>query len=358
MNNSLKKPTTIIIIILALLAIAAAAFAIFYKPSKSGEMALPADATPVATQDPVTETVSGSTELKTYNNFGISIQYPSDWKTPSENFGRNVSISFDDKLSVYTQPHVDESGIPVTTDETFDQMVARMQATNDRIYSVKDISANGIKGKEITYKDKNGTPSTSSVVFPFRDNLILQAYPGETLPHDKFIAIISTLKYDNATLPKTSATTKMKIYQNNGVRFEYPELTTEYAHLGISFSVDMVDKSKLDTNGCYTDLNAGDGPGTPMVTTINGIKFCSVTGGGAAAGSQYNTYDYMTIKDEKTYVLHYQVRSPNCGVFGNDVNNLSAENKQYRDCVAEKNKFTPLVNDPIKQSISTFTFTK
>ncbi len=358
MNNSLKKPTTIIIIILALLAIAVAAFAIFYKPSKSGEMALPADATPVATQDPVTETVSGSTELKTYNNFGISIQYPSDWKTPSENFGRNVSISFGDKLSIYIQEDRDEAGVKVVN-ETFDQMIARMKTTNDRIYSVNDISANGIKGKEIIYKDKTGQPSPSrQVLFPFRDKFILLMYAGEGISVDKFRSIVSTLKYNNDTLPKTNTSTGMKIYQNNGVRFEYPELTTEYTHLGISFTIDSLDKSKLDTNGCYTDLNAGDGPGTPTVTTINGIKFCSVIGGGAAAGSQYNTYDYMTIKDEKAYVLHYQVRSPNCGVFGNDVNNLSAENKQYRDCVAEKNKFTPLVNDPIKQSISTFTFTK
>ena len=163
-----------------------------------------------------------------------------------------------------------------------------------------------------------------------------------------FDSIISTLKLDNATVFKQDPTTGMAIYSNDGMRFEYPvKFDTDYAFLTVGTSVEKAVGSKSDT--CDPTANA---------LTINGIKFCSTTSGDVGAGQLYTIYAYTTVHGGNTYTISYSVQSSNgCGAYQNSPNLNSPENQRYNECLDFKKNYASIVTEPLKQSISTFTFT-
>jgi hypothetical protein len=173
-----------------------------------------------------------------------------------------------------------------------------------------------------------------------------------------FDSIISTLKFSGTSASKIDSATGMFIYNNNGIRFEYPEkINTGYIGLNIVVSVKKADTTKLDSNGCYLpESNYGEKSAT--IVTINGIKFCSIVFSDVGAGQLGTDYGYVTFRDGNAYSIDYRVSSSNgCGAY-QESNDLTApENQRYNECLDAKKNYESLITKPIQNSISSFTFT-
>ena len=148
-------------------------------------------------------------------------------------------------------------------------------------------------------------------------------------------------------------------YDNFGIRFEYPEkFNTDYATLNVRTSVEKVDTTKLDSNGCYPAINAAGKQSPDTLRTINGIKFCFTTSGDVGAGQLYTDYNYMTVRNGNAYTVDYSVHTSNgCGVYQNDNDINSPDNLRYRECLDFGKNYNTLVTQPIQKSIGTLTFT-
>lgn len=309
--------------------------------------------------------VSTTAQSSAYSNFGISFQYPAEWGIPKETFhGTDFSLSFEASssiplLSVYTFQDMNPQGTEVMN-ETFDQMIARFQKNDELIYQVKDISVNGINGKEIFYNSAvTGKPYHVGAYFPFHNNSYISLDADyKSVPLSVFDSVISTLKFADATIPTEDVATGMMKYSNNGIRFEYPKkLDTEYAFLNIHTSIEKIDTGKLQANGCYPSVSNSGKLIPSGVNVVNGIKFCSTGLSDVGAGQLYTVYTYTTFRNGTAYTIEYQTQTPNgCGVYKNSTDAAAPDNQKYRACLDALGKFGTTVVKPIQQSISTFMF--
>jgi len=298
--------------------------------------------------------------LSTYDNFGFSFQYPTEWGIPHESFYGNGlgSVFFDNgtsssqSLSVFMDQDTDPQGTGLLN-ETIDQMIARFRVNDKYIYQVEDISADGVQGRELFYNSAvTGQPYNVQAYFPFQnDSYIVLSADYQAIPQATFDSVISSLKWDSATAFKQDTATGMAIYNNNGVHFEYPvKFDTDYASLTVETSVEKVDSAKMDSNGCYPGMNGSGRPSSTNVLTFNGINFCYTTSGSAGAGQLYTDYSYTTFRNGYAYMIDYSVHTSNgCGAY---------ENAKYNECQDAQKNFDSTVVMPIQQSIATFKFTQ
>lgn len=304
-----------------------------------------------------------------YDYFGIAFQYPTIWGIPKETFYGNGlgSISFDynslvdyQSFAVFIQQDLNPQGGELLN-ETFDQMIARFRTNDKYIYTAKDISADGIQGKELFYNSAvTGQPYHVEAYFPFQnDSYISFGADYQSVPQVTFDSIISTLKWDNATTFKQDPATGMAIYSNNGMRFEYPiKFNTDYASLTVNTSVEKIDTTKVDNNGCYPAISGSGKQSPDSVLTVNSIKFCSTVSGDLGAGQLYTGYTYTTFRNGNAYSIIYSVHASNgCGAYESSPDLSSPENEKYNECLSAQKNFDSTVVKPIQDSISTFTFT-
>ncbi|MDE2188513.1 MAG: hypothetical protein KGJ35_02170, partial [Patescibacteria group bacterium] len=314
----------------------------------------------LSTSTPVsvnTQQASSSDGLQTYDNFGVSFQYPVGWARPQENFSNyngseQANISFlppNYGFSVLIEPDTDMNGQPIN--ETLDQMVSRFQKNDQYIYNVKDVIADGVAGKELFYNSAvSGEPYHVEAIFPFENKSYIHfSADYQAVSLQTFEQVTASIKWDNATAFKLDPTTGMAIYKNNGIKFEYPpRLNTDYAGLTVQTSVEKTDLSQLDSNGCYPG-QISDRTGLATLATvqmINGIKFCTSTGGGVGAGQSYTNYSYETSVGDSTYTIVYAVHTSNgCGAYQGG--------PKYAGCVDFGKNYDSLVLTPIRQSIAT-----
>lgn len=102
--------------------------------------------------------IAPNPNLNTYDNFGISFQYPVEWGIPKENFYGNGlgSIYFNygssagQPFEVFIEQDTNPQGSGLLN-ETFDAMIARFRTNDQYIYQQKSISADGIQGVELFY---------------------------------------------------------------------------------------------------------------------------------------------------------------------------------------------------------------
>lgn len=310
---------------------------------------------------------SRNTGLSTYDNFGISFQYPTGWGIPNESLYEDGtgSINFDSTsttqgFSVYMEKDANPMGTGIMS-ETFDQMITRFQTNDQYIYDTKDVTVDGVAGKELFYRDAvTGDPYHVEAFFPFHDGLYLSLsadYSAVSL--DDFDTVLLTVKWDDATIFKQSSTGGMFTYHNNGVTFNFPQkFGTDYASLNIQTSVKKTDTSKLDSNRCPTFAEGPTGKSaSSTVLMINGNKFCYSTTGDVGAGQLYRSYVYTTARGGNSYMIDYIVHTPNgCGVFENSSDVNAPGNGKYKECLADMANYDTQVVKPISDSISTFTF--
>ena len=311
---------------------------------------------------------TSSSHLNTYDNFGITFQYPSEWGMPVDSFYGNglASIYFDyggaaiQPFDVLVGQDTDPGG-KEPLNETLDQMIARFRTNDQYIYDVKDISADGVKGNELFYNDaQTSKPYHVEAYFPFRNGLYISLGADyQSVPQKTFDLIISTLKWDNTTVPKFDHVTGMTIYDNNGIRFEYPEkFSSDFASLTLKASVAKVNSTMLDSNGCYPVTGENGKPSSSSMMTISGIKFCYSTISGVGAGQLYNDYTYMTFRNGNAYSVDYLVNTSNgCGAYGNSTDLGSSENQKYNQCLDFTKNYNSIVLKTIQNSIATFMFT-
>ncbi len=312
--------------------------------------------------------ISSNSSLSTYDNLGISFQYPVQWGIPSENFYGNGlgSVSFNyasstgQPFAVFIEQDSNPEGTGLLS-ETFNQMIARFRANDQYIYQQKDISADGIGGVELFYNSAvTGQPYHVEAYFPFQNGSYVDLGADyQAVPQNIFDSIVSTLKWDSATAFKQDPATGIAVYHNNGIQFNYPvKFNTDYASLNIQTSVQKVDNSKLDNNGCYPVISEETGrQGSSTVLAINGIKFCYSKNGGVGAGHENTDYSYMTIHNGNAYTIDYSVGTSNgCGVYQNSPNPSDPDNQKYNECLDFGKNYDSIVVNPIQQSISTFEF--
>jgi hypothetical protein len=309
------------------------------------------------TTSPVT-TTPPAPGLSTYDNFGISFQYPTQWGIPEETFRNNNDATADFNtggsdgpgFTVSIGQDTDDQGVLLK--ETFDQMIARFRANDKYIVDEKDISANGVNGKELFYNNAvTNKPYLVEAYFPFQNNsYVTLSADYDSVSQAVFDSTLATVKWDAATAFKEDSATGMAVYANNGIRFEYPAtLDTKYASLNLSTSVEKVGTAKLDSNGCYPVTDDSGAPSPSSVSTIHGLKFCSTTSSDVGAGQLGTNYTYTTIHNGNVYTVDYAVSTTNgCGAY---------DGTNYTDCVAAQKNFPTTVVKPIQNSIGTFAFT-
>jgi len=301
----------------------------------------------------------------TYDNFGFKFQYPSSWGNPQEiiskgsqqvNFTINPSVSlFSAGIQSFSNPATGQM-------ETLDQMMSRYLANNKNISSINDISANGIKGKEIlTNSAIDGKLYFLEAIFP----LNVQSYvdlSGDvtSISQNTFDKIASTFKLDNYSVVKTDSTTGMLIYKNPDITFEYPvKFNSDYISLSLQTMVLNSGDKNINSNGCYLAPQGYGQNLKPQFLTINNIKFCLTSGTDEGAGQAYNYYYYTTIANGKYYVVEYLVHSPNaCGGYENSSDVNAPGNEKYKACKADESNWNSIVIKPINDSIATFKFNK
>ncbi len=365
MRNSQKGfIVPVLLFIIALVVIVGGLY--YYNIKNTNSVPTPIDQTTNLDQNNTVPTPTPNPKLNTYSNFGITFKYPIEWGTPKESFYDNGfgSISFGDgssnanSFSIIIQQDTNPEGTLIN--ETLDQMIARFNMNNKNIHPV-NISAGGVQGKEVVYNSAvTKQPYHVDAFFPFQNNFyITLGADYQSVSQATFDSIISSFKLDNTTAIKLDSATGMAIYSNNGIRFEYPlKFTTDYASLNIQTSVQKVENTKLDSNGCYPGV---DGNGTQTQTNVinvNGIKFCSTSSSDVGAGQLYTDYTYATIRNGNVYTVNYSVHTSNgCGAYKNSESINSPENKKYNECLNAQRNFDTTVVKPIKDSISTFTFT-
>jgi len=312
--------------------------------------------------------VTSDRGLNTYDNFGISFQYPSVWGIPSENlygnglgsvsfaYGSSTGQSFGVWIQQDTNPQ--SSGL---LNETLDQMIARFRSNDKYIYQVQNISADGVQGRELFYDSAvSGQPYHIEAYFPFQNaSYVSLGADYQSVPQSAFDSIISTLKWDNSTAFKQDTATGMAIYNNNGIHFEYPiKFNTDYASLNVETSVGKTDSTRLDSNGCYPDTAENGKPTRTSMLTINGLQFCYTTSGDVGAGQLYTDYTYNTFRNGYAYSITYSVHTSNgCGAYQNSSDPNDPKNQKYNECLDSAKNSDTLVVKPIQQSISTFKFT-
>ncbi|GEM_PF-7130282 len=81
---------------------------------------------------------------------------------------------------------------------------------------------------------------------------------------------------------------------------------------------------------------------------MNSVPYCLYEHGGAAAGSTYVNYYYVTLQDSACIVPHFVVRYTNCGVYG------LPEEARYKQCEQENKTTKP---QTLQKTLSTFRFT-
>ncbi len=364
----------VIIIILAVILIAGGAIYYYYatnmqpKPvACTMEAKICPDGSSVGRGGPNCEFASCPSQIigwKIYKNFGIEFQYPDSWGSPQEttsadyqqiNFDINPSVS---SFSASIQPFLN----PTTGQtETLDQMMSRYLANDKYINSINDISANSIKGKEIIFNSAvDGKPYSIEAFFPF-DSKSFVSFSADikSIPVDMFNKIIFTFKLDNASVVKKDPATGLLIYKNNGIQFEYPEkFNTNYASLNLQVSVQKIDNSKMDSNGCYPGGINGAGNANPTtLLTINNTKFCYTTSSDVGAGQLYTSYDYTTFSHGNAYIIDYVVHTSNgCGAYANSTDINAPGNERYKECLDFGKNYESIVTKPIQDSIATFKF--
>jgi len=317
---------------------------------------------------PTTQTTGQILGWNTYKNFGIEFQYPKDWGTPQESIsslgqesiGFNFNSSNTQSFSVYTQQDLNPQTGGIEN-ETFDQMISRFVSNDKYIYLVKDISTNGVNGKELFYNSAvTGKPYHSEVYFPFNNGFYLSFGADlASVPQDVFDKIISTFKLDAASVVKTDPATSMLIYRNSDMEFEYPEkLNTDYASLNLQTMILNPGDSKIDSNNCYiVQTESGNAIGSPI--TINNVKFCLTTGSDVGAGQLYRSYYYTALKNGKYYVIGYVVHTSNaCGGYENSPDVNAPGNEKYKACMEFQKNYNTIALKPIQDSIATFKFIK
>lgn len=309
---------------------------------------------------------NSNTGWNTYNNRGLSFQYPAEWDIPIESFYSNGlgSVSFNDASSTqFFTLFIEQDTNPQGTEllnETLDQMIARFRKNDKYIYQVNNISADGVQGKELFSNSAvTGRPYHVAAYFPFQNNsYVTFGADYQSVSQTVFDSVLSTLKWDTATAFKRDPVTDMALYSNNGIRFEYPtKFDTNYASLSVQVSVKKVDNTRLDSNGCYPAMNDSGTPNPSSKRSINGLSFCSTTSGGVGAGQLYTNYSYMTIRNGNTYTIDYSVHTSNgCGGYQNDADPNAPSNQKYRECLEAHKNFDTTVIRLIQQSIETFMF--
>ena len=321
-----------------------------------------------APAQPMVQSTPSLPGFTTYSNFGITFQYPTQWGIPKESlYGSGLgSIFFDGDGSdsqsfiVSLQQDTDPQGSGILN-ETFDQMIARFKKNDQYIYDSKDVLADGVAGQELFYNNAvTGQPYHVEAYFPLQNNTYISIGADyQFVDQSTFDTIIATLKLPSMTALTKDPTTGMDIYSNNGIRFEYPEkFDTDYASLTLDTSVEKVDTSKLDNNGCYPAVNDSGTASSTAFVTSKGIPFCTTVSGDVGAGQLYTTYSYMTIHNGNIYTINYSVHTSNgCGVYQNSSDLTAPENKSYNECLDfMKNDYSTLVAKPIQESIDTFSF--
>jgi hypothetical protein len=345
--------------ILATLLVFAALFAFVFSKFNNGVVK-------TAVSSP-TPTASSSMEWSTYSNFGILFKYPKAWGIPTETLSNNGlgSLAFN-RGSTMAQPldfyiaqdiALDGSGV---IHETFDQMIARFRKNDEYIYDVKNITADGVEGRELFFKSAvTLEPYHVEAIFPFRDTyFVTLGGDFELVPLETFESIVASLNL-HATSPSNSVSTSGTIlYNNNGVEFQYPaKLAAKYALLRVNVSFDKEDQTKKDSNGCYSPEAGENGKSvTGAVKYINGIKFCVGQASDAGMGSLYTIYNYTTFRNGIAYNINYQADTSSCAGYQNSPDLSSPENKTYNECMAERGNSKTLVQKPIEDSIATFKF--
>lgn len=312
-------------------------------------------------------TTSPRSGLKTYDNFGIAFQYPAEWGLLNETLNGNglFTIFFDNNSSaqpfrVSIEQDMDLQG--TVLHETLDQMITRFRRNDEYIYQVKNISADGVQGREMFFDSAlTGQPYHVDAYFPFQNNFYISLGADyQSVSQTTLDSIISTVKWDSATAFRQDSATGMGIYGNNGIRFEYPvKFNTDFASLTVGTSVKNIDGSELDDNGCFPVTNDNGKPSPSNVFAVNGIKFCSTKSADVGAGQLYTDYIYTTHHNGNVYTIDYSVHTSNgCSVYENSPDPNASGNEKYKECLDFEKKYDSIVTEPIHQSISTFRFTE
>ncbi len=356
--------------IIALLLVAGGVY--LYKDNADKQVAVNATQTPTPTQTS-TPTPSPSQTAQPipvgsaqYDNLGIAFQYPSAWEIPHETFYGSSglgSIFFDSSVAQPFSVLIEQDTNPQGTglmNETFDQMIARFKTNDKYIYSVKDISVNGLNGKELVYLSAvTNQPYHVDAYFPFKNNsYVTLSADFQVVSQDTFDKIISTFKWDSSTGFRLDAATGMAVYKNNNIQFEYPEkFNTNFASLIVQTTVGNTDTTKMDVNGCYTTVGDMGMPISANILTVGGVKFCATKSTDIGAGQSNTTYSYTTFRSGNAYTISYLAETTNgCDVYKNSPDLSAANNLKYNQCQDFFKNYDSLVMKPIQTSISTFKF--
>lgn len=122
--------------------------------------------------------------------------------------------------------------------------------------------------------------------------------------------------------------------------FKYPrDFGTQYIH-----PVDWPPILNLE-NQTYQCLVAGDSKvlpaGMTKVVNINGHEYCLTLEEEGAAGSTYTNYAYAFSYQNKTLILTFTTRQPQC---------MNYDNPQQKECLKEENTFqiNPIVDTMVQ----------
>ena len=156
---------------------------------------------------------------------------------------------------------------------------------------------------------------------------------------------------------KKDETVNWQTYRNEELKFEfkYPkELDKQFISVVSESWPSWPPKMTIGIDATETDFMCEENPnykdesgyGERERVKINNAIYCVTSTSGAAAGTKYVNYTYLTIKNSKFITLTFVLSYPNCSNFGED--------NKLKKCEAEQKAFDP--NKLADQILSTFKF--
>lgn len=152
-----------------------------------------------------------------------------------------------------------------------------------------------------------------------------------------------------------------------GITFQYPnKLDSNYISLWQKPSVIITIQggdaaAQVIASGCLIKSSTSANPISIVGSlSVGNMNFCISSTGDGTPGTYYNTYYYTTLRNGNYYTLTYAVSKISCGNIGGPTMSSSDPNYQrYQTCMSDENtNYDSIVIQPIKQSVSTFKFTK
>lgn len=163
--------------------------------------------------------------------------------------------------------------------------------------------------------------------------------------------------------PCPDITASWKTYSNKEYGFElkYPETLLPDQNAPSAIVVDCASHDfpnkcpdSIDIQNKIRDFNPNTQPlNFNLIDADNDIKFCMASFGDGAAGTTYQNYFYLTVKDSKCIIVKIVIAYPNCQNYLPLEQGNTQQEQSYNNCLTS-NQEKPKTLDKI---LSTFKFT-